>query len=217
MTNRPPRKISQESRGNTNKESKTKIEKKTQGSSSVGKRKVNTSVGKRSGPSGGHGGEKPAEQTLEFKKILNKNRIEKAVNENEKATCLLYIISDYFKVKEIDGYFKNIVENNPIFKNYSAKIYANIKNTKEFTLKKLNGICKYIAAGDKNGFVNFMKLKDKGGKISFDSMKSSFNSLLKSGPLKNLNENDVGEFCKMILEIPELSVQTSNSFLKYCE
>ena len=217
LTNRPPRKISQESRGNTNKESKTKIEKKTQGSSSVGKRKVNTSVGKRSGPSGGHGGEKPAEQTLEFKKILNKNRIEKAVNENEKATCLLYIISDYFKVKEIDGYFKNIVENNPIFKNYSAKIYANIKNTKEFTLKKLNGICKYIAAGDKNGFVNFMKLKDKGGKISFDSMKSSFNSLLKSGPLKNLNENDVGEFCKMILEIPELSVQTSKSFLKYCE
>ena len=214
---KPARKNSQESRGNINKESKTKLEKKAPGSSSVGKRKVNTSVGKRVPPSGGHGGEKPLEQTLEFKKILNKNRIDKATNESEKTTCLLYIISDYFKLKEIDGYFKNIVENNPIFKNYSAKIYANIKNTKEFTLKKLNGICKYIAAGDKNGFVNLMKIKDKGGKVSFESMKSSFNSLLKSGPLKNLNENDIGEFCKMILEIPELSVQTSKSFLKYCE
>jgi len=62
-----------------------------------------------------------------------------------------------------------------------------------------------------------MKIRDKGGKHSFESMKSSFNSLLKSGPLKNLNENDIGAFCKMILEIPELSVQTSKSLLKYCE
>ena len=211
--NKPVRKVSQEARVDPNKESKTKIAKK-QGSSSVGKRKVNTSVGKRTA---GHGTDKPVEQTLEFKKILNKNRIEKANNEAEKLTCLLYIISDYFKLKEIDGFFKNIVDSNPIFKNYSAKIFANIKNTKEFTLKKLNGICKYIAAGDKNGFVNFMKIRDKGGKHSFESMKSSFNSLLKSGPLKNLNENNIGEFCKMILEIPELSVQTSKSLLKYCE
>lgn len=160
--------------------------------------------------------EKPFEQTPEFKKLLNKNRIDKISNESDKLNCLLYIISDYFKMKEIDGYFKNLVENNPIFKNYSAKIFANIKNTKEFTLKKLNGICKYIAAGDKTGFTNFMKIKDK-GKSNFDNMKSTFNSILKSGPLKNLNENDIKEFCKMILDIPELSVQTSKSLLKYCE
>ena len=62
-----------------------------------------------------------------------------------------------------------------------------------------------------------MKIKDKGGKNSFEAMKSKFNSLLKGGPLKNLNENEVGEFCQMVLEIPELSVQTTKSLLKYCE
>ena len=62
-----------------------------------------------------------------------------------------------------------------------------------------------------------MKVKDKGGKNSFENMKNKFNSLLKVGHLKNLNENEVGEFCQMVLEIPELSVQTSKSLLKYCE
>ena len=209
---KPGRKISQETK--ENKDSKLKLPpKRPPGSSSVGKRKQTSSVGKRTGPALND----QVEQTLEFKKILNKNRIEKVKNDTEKTTCLLYIINDYFKLKEIDNYFKNIVENNPIFKNFSAKIYANIKNTKEFTLKKLSGICKYIAAGDKNGFNNFLKTKDKGGKHSFENMKSAYNSLLKSGPLKNLNENNIGEFCKMILEIPELSVQTSKSLLKYCE
>ena len=130
---------------------------------------------------------------------------------------MLYIISDYFKSKEIDPYFKNIIDNNPVLKPFSHKLNANIKNTKEFTLKKLNGICKYIAVGDKNGFNNFIKIKDKGGKHSFESMKSNFNSLLKSGPLKNLNENDISQFCKLILEIPELSIQTTKSLLKCLE
>ena len=212
--NKPARRVSQEPRGDTNKDSKLKIAKKPQGSSSVGKRKVNTSVGKRTGPST-HSNETQFEQSLEFKKILNRNRIEKVKNENERKECLLYIISDYFKAKEIDGFFKNMIENNPIFKNFSAKISANIKNTKEFTLKKLNGICKYIAAGDKNGFINFLKIKDK-SKSNFETMNSSFNSLLKS-PLKNLNENAVSEFCKMILAIPELSVPISKSIFKIIE
>ena len=208
--NKSGRKISQEAKETNS--SKLKLPaKRPVGSSSVGKRKITTSVGKRPGLND------QVEQTLEFKKILNKNRIEKVKTDADKNACLLYIINDYFKLKEIDTYFKNLVENNPIFKNFSAKIFANIKNTKEFTLKKLSGICKYISAGDKNGFNNFLKAKDRGGKNSFENMKSSYNSLLKSGPLKNLNENDIGEFCKMVLEIPELSVQTSKSLLKYCE
>jgi len=209
---RPARKTSQEARG----ESKNKLKsgKRAPGASSVGKRKQTSSVGKRTLP--GFYATDQVEQSQEFKKILNKNRIEKVKTEAEKSTCLLYIISDYFKLREIDGYFKTIIESNPIFQSFAPKIYSNIKNTKEFTLKKLNGICKYIAAGDKNGFYNFMKIRDK-GKCNFDAMKSHYNNLLKSGPLKNLNEVDIGDFCKTILDIPELSVQTTKSLLKYCE
>ena len=180
----------------------------------------NTSVGKRTVKKNIHNfglEENKIEQTPEFKKILNKNRIEKVKLESEKAACLCYIISDYFKLKELDAFFKNIIEQNPIFQPLSAKIYANLKNPKEFLLKKLNGICKYISLGDKNGFYNFMKIKDTSGKSNFESFKSGFNSLLKSGPLKNLNENDVSSFCKTILDMPELSFQTSKSLLKLCD
>ena len=137
--------------------------------------------------------------------------------ENEKAACLCYIINDYFKLKELDAYFKNIIEKNPIFQPLSAKIYANLKNPKEFLLKKLNGICKYISIGDKNGFYNFLKIKDKNGKSNFEGFKSSFIALLKGGPLKDLNETDISNFCKSLLEMPELSFQTSKTLLKLCE
>ena len=180
----------------------------------------NTSVGKRTVKKNIHNfslEENKIEQSPEFKKILNKNRIEKVKLESEKAACLCYIISDYFKLKELDAFFKNIIEQNPIFQPLSAKIYANLKNPKEFLLKKLNGICKYISLGDKNGFYNFMKIKDNTGKSNFESFKSGFNSLLKSGPLKNLNENDVNSFCKTILDMPELSFQTSKTLLKLCD
>ena len=152
------------------------------------------------------------EKSQEFKKILNKNRIEKVKSENDKAACLFYIISDYFKLKEIDIYFKNIIEQNPIFQLLSSKINANLKNPKEFLLKKLSGICKYTSIWNKNGFYNFMKIKDKSCKSNFEGFKSGFNSLLKSGPLKELNENEVSNFCKALLEMPELSFQTSISF-----
>ena len=182
--------------------------------------KGNTSIGKRTIKKSIHNfglEENKIEQSPEFKKILNKNRIEKVKLESEKAACLCYIISDYFKLKELDAFFKNIIEQNPIFQPLSAKIYANLKNPKEFLLKKLNGICKYISLGDKNGFYNFMKIKDTTGKSNFESFKSGFNALLKSGPLKNLNENDVSSFCKSILDMPELSFQTSKTLLKLCE
>ena len=182
--------------------------------------RANNSVGKRPIKKNIHNftlEEEKVEQTPEFKKILNKNRIEKAKTENEKASCLCYIINDYLKLKEIDGYFKNIIEQNPIFQPLSAKIYANLKTPKEFLLKKLNGACKYISFGDKNGFYNFMKIKDKTGKSNFEAFKISFNSLLKDAPLKDLKENDVSNFCKSLLEMPELSLQTSKSLLKLCE
>ena len=216
-TARPPRKGSQELRGD--KDSKIKTSKKTPApapaSTSVGKRKVNTSVGKRPAPGPSKPAEVPFEQTKEFKNILNANRIDKAKTDNEKKDCLLYIISDYFKDKEIDKFFKNMVDNNSIFKSQANKINANLKNTKEFTLKKLNGICKFIAAGDKNGFVNFLKIKDK-TKSNFETLNSKYNSLLKT-PLKNLNENLIAEYCKSILAIPELSVPISKSILKIIE
>ena len=180
---------------------------------SVGKRKPASSVGKRKLP--GFGNDE-IEQPQDFKKILTKNRVDKARTDIEKTTCLLYIISDYFKLKEIDEYFKNIIEKNPMFQTYASKIYSNIKTPKEFTLKKLNGICKYISSGDKSGFYNFIKVKDKGLKNNFDTLKSSYNNLFKK-PLKNLSENDISHFCKAILEIPELTVQTTKSLFKYCE
>ena len=182
-------------------------------SSSVGKRKGNSSVGKRAPPSKQE--EVPFEQSKEFKTILNKNRVDKVKNETEKNNCLLFIISDYFKAKEIDGFFKNMVDNNPIFKNFAAKINANIKNIKEFTLKKLNGICKFIATGDKNGFINFLKIKDK-TKSNFETLNNNYNSMLKA-PLANLNENLISDFCKKILAIPELSIPISKSLVKIIE
>ena len=205
-TSKPVRQTSSETRG-----TKLKTGNRTKGNSSVGKRPVKKTV---------HNfdlDEKKIEQTPEFKKILNKNRIEKVKLENEKAACLCYIINDYFKLKELDAYFKNIIEKNPIFQPLSAKIYANLKNPKEFLLKKLNGICKYISIGDKNGFYNFLKIKDKNGKSNFEGFKSSFTALLKGGPLKDLNETDISNFCKSLLEMPELSFQTSKTLLKLCE
>ena len=199
-------------KGSAEKRSNTKSGNKTFVNNSVGKRPVKKNIHNFTLDE-----EKVVEQSPEFKKILNKNRVEKAKSENEKAACLAYIINDYFKLKEIDAYFKNIIEQNPIFQPLSAKIYANLKNPKEFLLKKLNGACKYISLGDKNGFYNFMKVKDKNGKSNFEAFKSSFNSLLKSGPLKDLNENEVSNFCKSLLEMPELSFQTSKSLLKLCE
>ena len=199
---------------------RTSQEKRRNIQASGNRSQISTSVGKRPVKKNINAfnlDENKVEQTLEFKKILNKNRIEKVKSESEKSACLCYIINDYFKLKEVDVYFKNIIEQNPIFQPLSAKIYANLKNPKEFLLKKLSGICKYISVGDKNGFYNFMKIKDKNGKSNYEGFKSSFNSLLKSGPLKNLNEIDISNFCKSILEMPELSFQTSKSLLKLCE
>ena len=200
------RKPSAETRSNV-----VKSGNRTINNSSVGKRPIKKNVKNFTLE------ENKIEQSPEFKKILNKNRIEKVKSDAEKASCLCYIISDYFKLKEVDAYFKNIIEQNPLFQPLSAKIFANLKNPKEFLLKKLSGICKYISIGDKNGFYNFMKIKDKNGKSNFDGFKNSFSSLLKSGPLKDLNENDVSSFCKSLLEMPELSFQTSKSLLKLCE
>ena len=210
-SSRPVRQASQETRVRNS--SKPKIAKKAPTSMSVGKRKPANSVGKRKLP--GFGNEEE-ELTQDFKKILNKNKVDKVRTDNEKTTCLLYIISDYFKLKEIDGFFKSIIEKNPMFKSYSSKIYSNIKTPKEFTLKKLNGICKYISSGDKSGFYNFIKVKDKGLKNNFDTLKSNYNNIFKKN-LKNLSENDISHFCKAILEIPELTLQTTKSLLKYCE
>ena len=119
-------------------------------------------------------------------------------------------------MKELDEYFKDVIDNNPIFQNFSSKILANIRVPKEFTLKKLNGTCKYISAGDKSGFYTFNNIKNKVPKNNFENLKALFNNLQKQ-PLQNLNEKEIENFCKTILEIPELSVQTTKSFLKYCE
>ena len=206
---RPPRKASQDSKVS----SRTKIAKKTPGAGNIDKKKQTSSVGKRQVPAQQN---TQGEQSQEFKKILAKNKIDKIKSENDKTNCLLYIISDYFKMKEIDEYFKYIIDNNPIFQDFSSKILSNIRTPKEFTLKKLNGICKYISAGDKNGFYTFNNIKNKVPKNNFENLKSLYNNLQKQ-PLQNLNEKDIEIFCKTILEIPELSVQTTKSFLKYCE
>ena len=203
---RTTRKGSQEQRGLSKK-------KKTTGSS-VGKRKTG-STEKRNLKR--LYGDDYIEQSLEFRKILNRNRIEKCKTETDKPNYLLLILNDYFKIKEIEPYFKSIVEKNPIFQTLSAKINTHMKSTKEFTLKKLSGICKYISAGDKEGYYNFMKIRDKHGKGNYEALRGNYNNLLRSGPLKNLDENDVKDFCKMVLDIPELTIQTTKSLLKSCE
>jgi hypothetical protein len=207
-SSRPQRKASQDA-----KISRTKVSKKAPGAGNTDKKKQTSSVGKRQVPGQQN---TQGEQSQEFKKILAKNKIDKVKSENDKTNCLLYIISDYFKMKEIDEYFKDIIDKNPIFQNFSSKILSNIRTPKEFTLKKLNGICKYISAGDKNGFYTFNNIKNKVPKNNFENLKSLYNDLQKQ-PLQNLNEKDIEIFCKTILEIPELSVQTTKSFLKYCE
>ena len=205
---RPQRKASQDAKVS----SRTKIPKKAAGVGNIEKKKQTSSVGKRQVP----GKNTQEEQSQEFKKILAKNKIDKIKSENDKTNCLLYIISDYFKMKELDEYFKDVIDNNPIFQNFSSKILANIRVPKEFTLKKLNGTCKYISAGDKSGFYTFNNIKNKVPKNDFENLKALFNNLQKQ-PLQNLNEKEIENFCKTILEIPELSVQTTKSFLKYCE
>ena len=155
----------------------------------------------------------------DFKKILNKNRADKVKNDKEKCDFLKNIISDYFRYSVIDKYFKKMIDENPMLKMVQSKITKNLKNTKEFSIRKLNAINSLVASGDKNSFCNFMKLKekDKANRSYFDTMKKSFNNLLKVGSLKNLNENDVNNYCKIVLEFPEFSIQVYKDLLKNCD
>ena len=112
-----------------------------------------------------------------------------------------------------------MIDANPIFKGVSSKINKNVKNTKEFSLRKLNAINALVASGDKNAFYNFMKIKekDKVNRNYFEIMKKSFNSLVKGGPLKNMAEIEISNYCKIVLDFPEFSIQVSKDLLKYCE
>ena len=201
-------------------ERKPSLEKRTSGTARGG----SSSAGKRANSATKKGGASTSKAENEaefqdFKKILARNRVDKVKNDKEKVEYLKNIISDYLRYKEIDKYFKNMMDTNPIFKGLSSKIMKNIKKPKEFSLRKLNAINALIASGDKNAFINFMKIKekDKINKNYFDIMKKSFNNLLKLGPLKNLTESDVSNYCKIVLDFPEFSVQVSKDLLKYAE
>ena len=182
------------------------------GSSSVGKR--TNSAGKRAGA-----GKVDDNEYQDFKKILAKNKVERVKTEKEKVEYLKNVISDYFRYKEIDKFFRKMIDANPIFKGVSSKINKNVKNTKEFSLRKLNAINALVASGDKNAFYNFMKIKekDKVNRNYFEIMKKSFNSLVKGGPLKNMAEIEISNYCKIVLDFPEFSIQVSKDLLKYCE
>ena len=83
----------------------------------------------------------------------------------------------------------------------------------------MNAINALVASGDKNAFCNFMKIKEK-DKINrnyFDIMKQSFINLSKVGPLKSLTESDFSNYCKIVLDFPEFSIQVSKDLLKYAE
>ena len=183
-------------------------------SSSVGKR--NNSANKRAGNVAGKLDES---ELQDFKKILAKNKVERVKTEKEKVEYLKNVISDYFRYKEIDKFFRKMIESNPIFKGVSSKIMKNVKNTKEFSLRKLNAINALVASGDKNAFYNFMKIKekDKVNRNYFEIMKKSFNSLVKGGPLKNMAEIEISNYCRIVLDFPEFSIQVSKDLLKYCE
>ena len=182
------------------------------GSSSVGKR--TNSANKRTGM-----GKVDESEYQDFKKILAKNKVERVKTEKEKVEYLKNVISDYFRYKEIDKFFRKMIDSNPVFKGVSSKINKNVKNTKEFSLRKLNAINALVACGDKNAFYNFMKIKekDKVNRNYFEIMKKSFNSLVKGGPLKNMAEIEISNYCRIVLDFPEFSIQVSKDLLKYCE
>ena len=155
----------------------------------------------------------------DFKNILGKNRVDKVKDDKDKSEFLRNIISDYFRYKVIDKFFKNMIDSNPMLKAFQSQINKNLKNTKEFSLRKLNAIDAFVAAGDKNAFCNFMKLKekDKANRNYFDTMKKSFNNILKIGSLKNLSESAVNSYCKIVLDFPEFTLQVSKDLLKNCD
>ena len=94
VINKTAKKTAQEEKMESNKDLSKKNLKKGPGtnSSSVGKRVNTNSVGKRKA-SNIHDDNENIEQSQEFKKILNKNRIEKAKSEKDRPVFLLYIIS----------------------------------------------------------------------------------------------------------------------------
>ena len=126
------------------------------GSSSVGKR--NNSSSKKNNTNTTNKTIENEGDLADFKHLLAKNRVDRVKNDKDKSEFLKNIISDYFRYKVIDKYFKKTIDINPMLKAIQSKITKNLKNTKEFSLRKLNAINAFVAAGDKSAFCNIYRL-----------------------------------------------------------
>lgn len=159
------------------------------------------------------------QRSNEFKNILIKAKADKCQNETEKKNAIKKILNDYSKEKEIDNYFKKLLNSNPIFDSVTDKMAKSIENVKEMTLKKISVIINLIFSQEKKTFLSFLKLKDSDSKGTkqFTTLIETLEKMLKTEKLSELDEGIVIFFIRTIFDIPEFNIQISKLLLKNIE
>ena len=128
-------------------------------------------------------------------------------------------MNDYTKEKEIDNYFKKLLNSNPIFDSVNDKMAKSIENVKEMTLKKISVIINLVFSQEKKTFLNFLKLKDSDqkGTKNFTSLIEQLDKMIKTQKLNELDEGLVITFIRSVFDIPEFNIQISKLLLKNIE
>ena len=159
------------------------------------------------------------QRSKEFKNILTRVKADKITGESEKKNAIKKILNDYTKEKEIDNYFKKLLNSNPIFDSVNDKMTKSIENVKEMTLKKISVIINLVFSQEKKTFLNFLKLKDSDqkGTKNFTSLIEQLDKMLKTQKLNELDEGLVITFIRSVFDIPEFNIQISKLLLKNIE
>ena len=79
------------------------------------------------------------QRSKEFKNILARVKAEKITGESEKKKAIKKILNDYTKEKEIDNFFKKLLNSNPIFDSVNDKMTKSIENVKVIQFSVLAG------------------------------------------------------------------------------
>ena len=74
------------------------------------------------------------QRSKEFKNILARVKAEKITGESEKKKAIKKILNDYTKEKEIDNFFKKLLNSNPIFDSVNDKMTKSIENVKVISI-----------------------------------------------------------------------------------
>ena len=159
------------------------------------------------------------QRSKEFKNILTRVKADKITGESEKKNAIKKILNDYTKEKEIDNYFKKLLNSNPIFDSVNDKMAKSIENVKEMTLKKISVIINLVFSQEKKTFLNFLKLKDSDqkGTKNFTSLIEQLDKMIKTQKLNELDEGLVITFIRSVFDIPEFNIQISKLLLKNIE